>query len=73
MVGNLSQASAFEKDFNELEERERLEFLAKLNYAMLHMNSCYKMAINIISFADKYGVFDGAKHGVVEANAKSFD
>jgi len=53
-----------EKAFKDLPERERSEFFALLAYAILRHPSCFKMAQEIVDFAEKYGIFDGARHGI---------
>ena len=53
-----------ETDFKAMSERDKAEFFAMLAYAILRHPSCFRQAKEILDFAEKYGIFIGAKHGI---------
>lgn len=55
-----------DKEFIDLSERERNEFLTKVNYAILRHPSCYMMAKSLVEFAERRGVFNKVQNGLEE-------
>lgn len=66
MINLAATSQSKEKDFNDLEYREQVIFQSKLLYAIKRFPHCYMMAQEIIELAEKYGVFNGTKHGLDE-------